>query len=344
MPHVFIPLQAAPPAQLPAAARLLRCAGHSMGTTWQVQLYVSDPEQLAAWQTGLQALLDQVVMQMSTWEPESDLCRFNRAAAGSWQRLPDALFEVLDYALYIARQSRGSFDPAAGRLVDLWGFGPAPRRDSVPDAAAIGIAMTGHGWRDLTLRRASREAWQAGSIRLDLCAIAKGYAVDLLARYLDQQGVPSYLVEVGGELRGKGMKPDFSPWWVRLESPAESAASGNERGHLLALHGLSVATSGDYRQYFEQDGRRYSHTIDPRTGYPVQNTLAAVSVLHPDCMTADALATAFTVMGIEAARDYADAHRIAALFTERCPVAGASDNAADLFRESMSAALAAMLE
>ncbi|MBC3869572.1 FAD:protein FMN transferase [Undibacterium oligocarboniphilum] len=344
MPHVFIPLQAAPPAPLPAAAQPLRCAGHSMGTSWQVQLYASDPERLTIWQNDLQALLDQVVLQMSTWEPDSDLCRFNRAPAESWQQLPDALFDVLDYALYIARQSRGSYDPAAGRLVDLWGFGPAPRRNSVPDAAAIGTAMTGHGWRDLALRRATREAWQAGGIRLDLSAIAKGYAVDLLARYLDQQGVPSYLVEVGGELRGKGMKPDFSPWWVQLESPAESAASDNGHGHLLALHGLSVATSGDYRQYFEQCGQRYSHTIDPCTGYPVQNTLAAVSVIHPDCMVADALATAFTVMGEDAARKYADAHRIAALFTERLPAAEISENTPHLFQESMSAALAAMLE
>ena len=134
-----------------------------------------------------------------------------------------------------------------------------------------------------------------------------------MAGFLERHAIPSYLVEVGGELRGFGIKPDQMPWWVRIETPPASAAYPTQINWdgLVALHGLAIATSGSYRQFFEQDGRQYSHTLDPRSGYPVDNSLVSVTVLHKECMIADALATAFTVMGEQAALDYANSHQIA---------------------------------
>ena len=158
---------------------------------------------------------------------------------------------------------------------------------------------------------------QPGGVQLDLSAVAKGYGVDRLAFYLKSQGVQHYLVEVGGELRGAGLKPDGQPWWVVLEQVpgADGAEAADEL--VLALHGLSVATSGDYRRYFERDGRRYSHTIDPRNGVPIANDLASVTVVHPQCMAADAWSTALTVLGAEQGLRLAERLGLAARFVAR---------------------------
>ncbi|ALD93712.1 Membrane-associated lipoprotein involved in thiamine biosynthesis [Cupriavidus gilardii CR3] len=170
---------------------------------------------------------------------------------------------------------------------------------------------------------------------IDLCAIAKGYAVDAVSAWLSARGVSHHLVEIGGELRGEGVKPDGMPWWVELESPpaADDAAADAART-VVALHGLSVATSGDYRRYFDSGGRRYAHTLDPRTGYPVSHALASVTVLHRRCMMADALSTALTVLGPEAGMAFATQRGIAARMLLRTPSG---------FTERMSPAFAAML-
>ena len=282
-----------------------------MGTTWSVKSYalLVHPQEVL---DGIRQRLDRVVAQMSHWEPTSSLSRFNRAAPGTVQELEPEFFAVLDYAVYLARQTRGAYDPTAGELVNLWGFGPHGKSGRIPAAGDIRRCQLRPNWQHLALQRLSKKITQAGGISLDLSSIAKGYAVDLLAEWLESQQIHSYLVEVGGELRGKGIKPDHQPWWVSIETPA--AASGE---YVLALHDIAVATSGNYRQFFEQDGRRYAHTLDPRTGYPVDNDLLAVTVADAQCMVADALATAFTVMGLEEARHYADQHRIAALFYQQ---------------------------
>jgi thiamine biosynthesis lipoprotein len=161
------------------------------------------------------------------------------------------------------------------------------------------------------VRRALR---QPGGLALDLSAIAKGFAVDLVARRLVAAGIESHLVEIGGELRGSGVKPDGQPWWVRLEHPDPDSAGGDT---LLALHGLAVATSGDYRRWFEQDGTRYGHTIDPRDGRPIRHGLAAVTVIHPQCMLADAWSTALNVLGPDAGPALATRLGLAARFVVR---------------------------
>jgi len=289
--RVLVPatIAATPPA---LGGRVHEFTGATMGTTWCVRLVAAltlprEPVRLA-----IQSALDAVVAQMSTWDAAATLVAFNRAAPGTWHALPDAFHEVLACACEIAEASDGAFDPTAGALVDAWGFGPAPRR-GMPDAASLAEARASAGWRRLEFDPARRAWRQPGGLALDLSAIAKGFGVDLVARRLDALGFDSHLVEVGGELRGSGAKPDGQPWWVQLEHPAGDAPETT----LVALHGLSVATSGDYRRWFEHDGTRYSHTIDPRDGRPIRHALASVTVLHADCLRADAWSTALNVLG-----------------------------------------------
>jgi len=286
--------------------------GRTMGTTWSVRVVGAATLRPEPVRQAIQAALDEVVAQMSTWEPDSDLCRFNRAAPGTWQLLPDSFREVLACARDVAERSDGAFDPTAGGLVDAWGFGPVAR-PGLPDGARLAALRARLGWRRLDLDPARRSLLQPGGLALDLSAIAKGFGVDLVARRLAASGFDSHLVEVGGELRGSGVKPDGQPWWVRLEHPLEDAADDT----VLALHGLAVATSGDYRRWFEHDGTRYSHTIAPHDGRPIRHGLASVTVLHPQCMLADAWSTALNVLGPDAGPALANRLGLAARFLVR---------------------------
>lgn len=316
--------------------------GHTMGTTWSVKLVADAARALSPLQSAIQDQLDAVVAQMSTWQSGSDLSRFNDAPANSWHSLPAEFFSVLEYALQVARDSDGAYDPTAGALVNAWGFGPTQRYNEAgfvaPTRAALDIACAQCGWQRVQLDVATQRALQPGGATIDLSAIAKGFGVDQIARALLQRGIDSFMVEVGGELRGAGVKPDGQPWWVALEHPlptSSTSANGSSIETIAALYNLSVATSGDYRRYFENDGMRFSHTIDPRSGEPIRHGLASVTVLHRDCMAADAWSTALGVMGAEQGLKYAEQHDLATLFIER---------GKDGFEERMSASLAALLQ
>ena len=315
----------------PLGGRVHEFGGRTMGTTWSVRLVAHDALERAPVLHTIQSALDEVVDQMSTWVAHSDLCRFNGAAPATWRALPASFFDVLACARDVAERSDGAFDPTAGALVDAWGFGPAAQQ-GVPDDAGLTGALGRAGWRRLELDAARRAARQPGGLALDLSAIAKGFGVDLVARRLVAAGIESHLVEVGGELRGSGVKPDGQPWWVRLEHPDHE---GSGDGTLLALHGLSVATSGDYRRWFEHDGTRYSHTIDPRDGLPIRHGLASVSVIHPQCMLADAWSTALNVLGPDAGPALAARLGLAARFVVR---------RAARFEERTSAAFDSLLQ
>lgn len=327
-PRVLVPaaIGATPPA---LGGRVHEFAGATMGTTWSVRLVAAIALRREPVRQAIQAALDEVVAQMSTWDARSDLCRFNAAAPGTWHVLPEPFHAVLACARDVAERSDGAFDPTAGALVDAWGFGPSQRR-GVPDAATLASARAVAGWRRIDVDPARRALVQPGGLALDFSAIAKGFGVDRVAQALDALGLVDHLVEVGGELRGSGVKPDGQPWWVELEQP--DAGSGERT--LLALHGLSVATSGDYRRWFEHDGTRYSHTIDPRDGLPIRHGLAAVTVIHADCMRADAWSTALNVLGPDAGLALADRLGLAARLLVR---------AGDALVERRSAAFAALL-
>ncbi|MGR4862991.1 FAD:protein FMN transferase [Caulobacter sp. LARHSG274] len=331
MTRVLVPLLAQPPAR-PIGGAVLALGGRSMGATWSVKLVAPPTASAEALTAMVQRELDTVVAQMSPWEPGSDLSRYNAAAAGTWTALPAAFAQVLACAIDVAERTGGAFDPTLGALVSLWGFGPRPFSGGPPAPAAIAGARATAGWRRLVLD--GDRLLQPGGLHLDLNGIAKGFAVDQVAAALDRAGARSYLVEVGGELRGLGAKPDGQPWWVELERPPSADHAPAPRT-LVALHGLAVATSGDYRRFFEHDGRRYAHTLDPATAAPVADGAISVTVLDESCMRADAYATALTVMAPDAALAFATDHGLAALILTPGP---------DGLEERLSPALAAMLD
>jgi thiamine biosynthesis lipoprotein len=327
MRAVLVPLEIEP--VLPdAGSRLHSVGGVSMGSGWSARLMLppgagADPG--PGLQRALQHELDEIVAQMSHWDDGSLLSRYNRAAGGSWHPLPPQFFDVMDYALSVHEETGGAYDPAAGALVNLWGFGATRRYDQAgfyaPARDAVDAALAQRRSRQPLLDRDGRRLYQPGGAVLDLSSVAKGYAVDCLAQRLEALGVRHYLVEAGGELRGAGVKADGQPWWVELEGvpdvPAAASGPSPVPQSVVALHGLAVATSGDYRRYFHHAQRRASHTLDPRTGYPIANDVASVTVLAPACMAADALSTALSVMGVEAGLRFADERGLAARFLLR---------------------------
>lgn len=333
--RVLIPLDLSRPSALPAGLRQLRLQGASMGTTWSVQALVPPAITSALLTQVIERELELVVQQMSTWRPDSDLSCFNRAAAGSWHVLPSEFMVVLEAARAMAYDSGGAYDASVGPLVNVWGFGPDQERTqqfaSIPEPSLLQAARQRCGWQRIELD-AQRRLLQPGGLYLDFSGIAKGYAVDLVATALLQTGCPSYLVEIGGELRGHGVKPDGQPWWVELEQPPTAS---REAPLMVALHELSIATSGDYQRYFDIDGRRYAHTIDPRSGEPLAHDVVSVTVLHPQCMVADALATALLVLGAEQGMLFARQRQLAARFLRQVD---------GRLVESMTPAMTAMLD
>lgn len=312
----------------PLGTQFVSWSGETMGTRWSAKAITPSDFDARAAETAMRASLDAIIAEMSSWAPSSALSQFNAAGACEDIALPMHFHTVLSCALKIARETDGAFDPSLGALVDLWGFGAKLQlRDPYPHEVADALATA--GWTKLELAEAKLR--QPGGLQLDLSGIAKGYAVDELARILSARGLNSYLVEIGGEVRGAGVKPDAQPWWVDVEEPPRSPRSPM----LLAAHNVSIATSGDYQRFGMIDDRRIAHTIDPRTGEPLEHSLSAVSVVHSSCMLADAYATALMVMGADAGVRFATANGLAARF-----VAGPDTG----FQETLTPAFAAMLE
>ena len=336
MQRVLIPqhLETLPQA-LPVGEQFI-LSGQTMGTTWSVRYIHSQQHSQETVRILIQDELDLVVRQMSTWQQDSNLSLFNQAEANTWHPLPGPFFTVMDCALKIAAETKGAFDPTIGPLVNLWGFGPHGQRNSPPDADEIKQLQASCGWQRLQLDTKKKQLLQPGNAYVDFSGIAKGYGVDRVSQALQGAGIDNYLIEVGGELYGAGIKPDGQPWWVALESPTGMASIATES--IAAVCGIAVATSGDYRRYFDYEHHHYGHTIDSRTGYPIDrsvNALASVTVIHAQCMKADALATAFTVMGVQAALAYAQKNHIATLLIEQT---------SNGFEEYLSPELTAMLE
>lgn len=309
-PRVLVPRTISVPAA-PAGARRISLAGTTMATTWNVTVIGPPALDTAELRRSIESVLARVVAQMSPWVADSDVSRFNRLAAGEWHPLPPDLATVMRCALDVARRSGGAFDPTAGHVVNTWGFGSRGRFDdpgfTVPGDKEIGRHQL--GWSRLRLDAHGR-LLQPGGYALNLSAIAKGFAVDAVSGYIERLGLPSHLVEIGGELRGSGVKPDLQPWWIEIEAPDANCLLPTTR---IALNALSVATSGDYRRFITVNGMRLPHTIDPRTRRPVRHGLASVTVIHESCMWADAWSTAVMVLGPQAGLELAEREGLAAL-------------------------------
>ncbi len=301
--RIAIPLQLT--RTIPVRAPLQKIGGRTMGTSWSA-VFAGSPAAAQTMRRAIGAMLDRVVTQMSPWETGSTISDFNRGRPGDWHSLPGEFVTVIDTALRIAAETDGAFDPTMAPLVGLWGFGPKGRPLILPSADVIARQRDGCGWRQLEFDLAGRRLRRLSAGGLDLNGIAKGFAVDLMLTTLRQHGLHHALAEIGGELSGAGIKPDGTPWWVDV------AASSSDPIAVVpplrvALHGLAIATSGCERGYVG-GGRHLSHTIDPRSGRPIDNGMITATVLHVSCMAADAYATALMVMGVEAGIAFASRH------------------------------------
>lgn len=284
-------------------------SGATMGTTYSVKI-TDLPENLLPQQVAdrIQLALDDVNHKMSTYQLDSELSRFNQLPAGGVMAFSADTFFLLQKSLDVWRRSQGVFDVTVGPLVNLWGFGPEGRPDRVPDEQAQREAWKRVGAESLVLYPDTLKVEKRKDLYVDLSAIAKGFGVDKVAQALEEIGIRRYMVEVGGEIRVGDPKSPRHPWRLAVEKPVPQL---REVQLVIEVSDLALATSGDYRNYFEQDGRRYSHTIDPRTGQPIQHKLVSATVIAPTCADADAWATAMMVLGPEQGLVVADAQNLA---------------------------------
>lgn len=290
-------------------------SGATMGTTWHVSYLATSPalpsEKV---EQGIANELEAVNRSMSTYIDDSEISRLNGYATHSWFETSPDFFHVLATALDVGRLSEGAYDVTVAPLVNLWGFGPGKPIDAPPDADAIAAAQQRVGQDGVRLDGDHRRVMKLNDLAFDFSSLAKGYAVDKVAEWLLAQGIVNFMVEVGGELRLSGVSGRGDAWRIAIEQPDIGGRSVAITTHVTDA---AVATSGDYRNYFEFDGRRYSHIIDPRTGRPVAHDLVSVTVVHPSCMLADAWATALTVLGAERAMSVALEQGLAVYFIRR---------------------------
>lgn len=282
----------------------LRLAGPTMGTAWHALVWpgnelAADAHPGAVLAEAAGRGVDRVDLLMSTYKPASDLSRFNRSAPNEWVEVDHLTVEVALRSLELAELTAGAFDPTVLPLVDAWSFGPGKRRLQPPSETELISALALVDWRQLEVRRqppALRK--RIRGLQLDFSAIAKGFGADQAADELERSGATALLIEVGGEVVVRGHKPDGSKWQVAIEKPVLDAAFASDSQVIVELAaGTAMATSGDYRNWREIEGQAVAHTIDPRTGKPVNHQLASATVIAADCMTADAIATALMVLG-----------------------------------------------
>ncbi|MFI4874448.1 MAG: FAD:protein FMN transferase [Blastopirellula sp. JB062] len=301
---------------VPAPPAPLQLTGRTMGTTYSVKLVAPEGDFDAdTLQRKIDDHLAEINRQMSTYISDSELSLFNQSEAGDWFSVSRSLAEIVARAKEINAQSEGAFDVTIGPLVNLWNFGPDHHPEKIPSDEAIAAALANVGDAKLAVRLDPPALKKTDdALYVDLSAIAKGYGVDQIAKLVAASGAVAYMVEIGGEVRAAGRKPNGSPWRIAIEKPIPGARAIQE---IVELSDRSLATSGDYRNFFEVDGKTYSHAIDPKTGRPLEHALASVSVLHADCESADAFATTLMVLGPEQGYNWAVERELAALFLVR---------------------------
>ncbi len=287
-----------------------------MGTTWTVQLPETLPDRdLEDIRLRIVAILDGVNRLMSTYLEDSQVSRFNRVDVTQWFPVHTDVMVVLREAQRVNQITTGAFDITVQPLMDLWGFGRHKRTTEPPSEQTLRKVRESVGFDKLQLRGEPPAIRKTiPELTIDLSAIAKGYAVDKVADFLESLGALHYLVEIGGEIRAKGRNAQNQPWRIGVERPTPGV---REAHRVFAVGETGVATSGDYRNFIDLGERRYAHIIDPATGYPVPLSESAVTVIHPQTMTADALATALMVMGPQQGLRFADEHGLAVLFVSR---------------------------
>jgi thiamine biosynthesis lipoprotein len=295
--------------------------GEGLGSEWTVKLGAPAPSNLADIQRGIQARVEGVYHSISRWDDSSEMSALNASARSDWQPVSRELFEAVNYAFTLAADTDGAFDPTVAPLVDAWGFGKAGRRFEPPSPEALSAARSRVGFEKVVLDAEGPRVRKPAGMQIDLSSMQHGRGADAVSEYLNSLGITRYLVDVGSEIRARGESPEGGAWHVAIERPppADAAvpASANGFVRVVSLRDAGIATSGNFRYFFDYNGRRYSHRIDPRTGEPVSHALVSVTVIDPICMHADALATALTVLGPDEGFDYAAHRNIAALFISK---------------------------
>jgi thiamine biosynthesis lipoprotein len=286
-----------------------------MGSRWSALFFTTPEFDASPIQAALQKAVDGVDAQMSTWKPDSDLMRLNRALVGTWVMVPDDLARVLDLGLAIGRASGGAFDIGMGDAVQAWGFGPDAASEEGIRRALIAARRPAHE----TLELIGNQVRKRGPITLDLNGIAKGYGVDRLAQTLRSFGIEAGLVGIDGEMRALGLRPDGEAWTIAVEAPDPGRRAPHS---ILSLQDGAVATSGDYRHGVTVQGRRLSHTMDPLRRAPLMSSPASVTVLASSCAEADAWATALMVAGPEVGMALAARQGLSTLFLIRDDTGG----------------------
>lgn len=288
--------------------------GRIFGTFFQVSIGTQHDFDEAEIKAGVLSVLEEVDRQMSTYRADSVLNQVNRAPLGEPIEIPEALFYVLKRGYAMSELSGGAFDFTVGGLVNLWGFGPEGRVTTAPDEAVLQERLRNVGYRFIQLDSTARTVTRHADVFVDLSGIAKGYAVDAVSEYLLSVGLNNHLVNIGGDLIARGKRNPHRQWHVGIEAPNDTQQIVR---HILPLQEIAMVGSGDYRNYFEEAGVRYSHTIDPTTGRPISHRLAGVNVLGANTTDIDALATVLMVLGEEQGLAFANEHDIAALFLFR---------------------------
>ncbi|MFJ2362276.1 FAD:protein FMN transferase [Pseudomonas sp. NPDC087697] len=295
----------------PSSLQRYSLNGETMGTRYSALFYAEPQLDEATLNKSLFATVDNVDQQMSTWKAQSALNRLNMAPEQQWLPVPDELAMVLATALRVGRQSNGAFDIAVGDLANAWGFGPGKQQPAAEQISARDRQARTPATQALEIDTMRNLARKRSATTLDLSGIAKGFAVDEMARCLDGWGMTNYLVGIDGEMRARGVKPNGQPWVVAIERPRRGV---REVMGVMEISDAAIATSGDYRHWIEVAGQRYSHTMDPALGAPLSNSLAAVTVVASTCMLADAWATALMVLGEKAGPELAQERGMDALF------------------------------
>ncbi len=320
-----------------SSKKLYGVHGNTMGTTYSVKI-VKDanqqnpPVNYETLSTKIDSLLLAVNRQMSTYMQDSEISRFNQFQDTTWFPISEDFAKVLLASYQICEASNGAFDFTVGPLVNLWGFGPENREEMMPTEQEINERKAKVGYRKINIRLNPPAVKKAmPDMYCDLSATAKGFGVDKVAGYFDSLNISNYLVEIGGEVRAKGVNEREKTWVIGIQTPDES----NGIRKIVHLKDYAMATSGDYFNYYEIEGKRYSHTIDPRTGKPVTHKLASVSVMQKSCMIADGLATAIDVLGPEKGYQFALTQKLPVFMIVR---------GADGFEERMTPEFKAVLE
>ncbi|AZG72449.1 FAD:protein FMN transferase [Shewanella livingstonensis] len=293
---------------------IISLSGSTMGTTYHIKVVINDklPEAQLL-QAEIDMALEVVNDQMSTYRSDSELSKFNQLQVQQSVNVSADTIKVIEEGIRLYHETDGALDITLGPVVNLWGFGPDKRPTTIPTQAQIDAAKAKMGIKELTINGLMLTKHNA-DLYVDLSSIAKGFGVDKIASILNKYQVSGYLVEIGGELNIKGTKADNTPWRVAVEQPT---SAGQAVQQVIEPGTMSLATSGDYRNFYQENGERFSHLIDPRNGYPIKHQLASATVLHSSCMTADGYATAMMVLGTQASLALAKEKNLAIMLIEK---------------------------